>query len=141
MGYLITAVVALLGALAALTIVGLFLPQQHTGRATRGIAAPPDKLWALMEREKDWFPNTPPTIILEGTQRPTKRISKINDPSLPYGGIWTVTLDAQANQTQVSILEEGEVYNPLFRFLARFVFGHNTTANNYLQALAREAAK
>lgn len=141
MGYLITAVVAILGALAALTLVGAFLPQQHTGRATLTIAAPPDQLWALMEREKDWFPNSPPTIILEGTQRPSKRISKINDASLPYGGVWTVTLSPESNQTQVTILEEGEVYNPLFRFLARFAFGHNTTANNYLQALAREAAK
>lgn len=141
MGYLITAVVALCGALAALTIVGVFLPKQHTGRAEAVIAASPDKLWDLMEREKEWFPNVPPTITLPATQRPVRRVTKISDTSLPFGGVWTVDLEYQQNQTRVRILEEGEVYNPLFRFLARFAFGYDTTAKNYLAGLAKEAAK
>ncbi len=141
MGYLITAVVALAGALAALTLAGLFLPKQHTGRAEALIAAPAEKLWDLMERERQWFPNVPPTVTLPETTRPHKRVTKISDASLPFGGIWTVTLTPEGGQTKVGIVEDGEVYNPLFRFLARFVFGHDMTAKNYLKALASEAAK
>lgn len=141
MGYLITAVVALLGAITALTIAGAFLPKQHNGHAEAFIAASPEKLWDLMEREKEWFSNVPPTITLPETTRPFKRVTKISDTSLPFGGVWTVTLVPEAHQTKVTVLEEGEVYNPLFRFLARFVFGHDTTAKNYLNALAKEAVK
>ena len=32
----------------------------------------------------------------------------------------------------VRITEDGEIYNPLFRFMARFIFGHEGTIASYL---------
>jgi hypothetical protein len=38
----------------------------------------------------------------------------------------------------VTITESGEIYNPVFRFMARFVFGYDSTMAGYLGALSRK---
>jgi hypothetical protein len=38
--------------------------------------------------------------------------------------------------TQVRITENGEVFNPIFRFVSRFVIGQHRSIENYLHALA-----
>jgi len=37
--------------------------------------------------------------------------------------------------SRVRITEHGEVYNPVFRFVSRFIMGHSSTASAYLKAL------
>lgn len=64
-------------------------------------------------------------------------ITRIADPDLPFGGTWTYELaDADiarpAQGTRLRITEDGEVYNPLFRFMSRYVFGHSRTIDRYL---------
>jgi hypothetical protein len=40
--------------------------------------------------------------------------------------------------TAVRITENGEVGNPVFRFMARFVFGYTATIDTYLIALGQK---
>ena len=40
----------------------------------------------------------------------------------------------------VTIVERGEVSNPVFRFVSRFVMGHARTIEDYLNDLARKFA-
>ena len=42
----------------------------------------------------------------------------------------------QLLEGNVTITEEGRIGNPLFRFMARFVFGYSGTIESYLRALA-----
>ena len=42
--------------------------------------------------------------------------------------------------TVVTITENGEVYNPLFRFMAHYVFGHEGTIETYLRQLSERLA-
>jgi hypothetical protein len=37
----------------------------------------------------------------------------------------------------LTVTERGEVYNPVFRFVSRFVMGHTATINSFLQAVQR----
>ena len=37
----------------------------------------------------------------------------------------------------VTITEHGQVFNPVFRVMSRFVFGHTATIEAYLTNLAR----
>jgi hypothetical protein len=39
------------------------------------------------------------------------------------------------------ITEDGEVYNPLFRFMARFIFGYEATIGSYMSALEKRFAR
>ncbi len=42
------------------------------------------------------------------------------------------------NGTTLTITEDGEVYNPIFRFMSRFVFGHEATMATYLSAAQKK---
>lgn len=37
--------------------------------------------------------------------------------------------------TELTVIEDGEVYNPLFRFVSRLIIGHTATIDVYLAAL------
>lgn len=64
----------------------------------------------------------------------------IDDRSLPFGGRWSFTLRDVDGGTEVRLREDGEVPNPLFRFLARHVFGHERSIRTYLDDLERLGA-
>ena len=67
---------------------------------------------------------------------PVHLLTKIDDRSLAFGGTWSHDLVPSGTGTTVTITERGEVYNPLFRFMSRFVFGHTATMEGFLGALA-----
>lgn len=53
----------------------------------------------------------------------------------PFAGTWTYRIEPDAAGAKLTISENGEVYNLVFRTLARFVFGHTRTLEAYLQGL------
>ena len=63
-------------------------------------------------------------------------ITQIIDPDLGYSGSWTYSLAPHDAGTLLTITEKGEVTNVFFRFMSRYVFGHATTIETYLKALA-----
>lgn len=70
---------------------------------------------------------------------PSRRlVSRIADPSLPFGGAWTFDLSPNASGTILRITEDGEVYNPVYRFMSAYVFGHHATIDTYLTDLGRK---
>jgi hypothetical protein len=65
-------------------------------------------------------------------------VGRIADTNLPFGGSWTYELTPGAvGQTKLTITEDGEVYNPIFRFVSRFVMGHEATINRYLSDVGK----
>jgi uncharacterized protein YndB with AHSA1/START domain len=62
-------------------------------------------------------------------------VSRIADKNLPFGGTWTYELKPDAAGTHLTIREDGEVYNPVFRFVSRYVMGHHATIDKYISAL------
>jgi hypothetical protein len=68
---------------------------------------------------------------------PNQRIvTRIRDTDLGYGGQWTYTLAPENGGTRVTIREDGEVSNVLFRFMSRYIFGQTSTMDSYLTSLA-----
>lgn len=78
------------------------------------------------------------TMEVEQLVPPTRFVTRIVDEGLPYGGAWAHALEAQGNATKVTITEHGEVYNPVFRFIAKYIMGHTGTMDAYLADLARK---
>ena len=68
---------------------------------------------------------------------PAKLVSRIADADLPFGGTWTYDLRGAGGETTLTITERGEVYNPVYRFVSRFVLGHRATIDRYLSDLER----
>ena len=82
-------------------------------------------------------------VTYEAVERtPPRRLkSRIATPDLPYGGTWTFELEGQDGETVVRITEDGEVYNPIFRFVGRFILGYESSIAGYLEDLEKAASK
>ena len=67
-------------------------------------------------------------------------VTRIADPSLPFGGTWTFEITPATSGTTLRITEDGDVYNPIFRFMSRFVFGHSASIDGYVADLKKHLA-
>lgn len=158
---LITAggLLALVGVVAAL---GALLPVEHRAVGESSYAVSRDSLYAVLldvesfpawrsgmkrvERRdpvagrERWLEVTGDgEILYERVEAlPGRRIvTRIADPALPFGGRWTLELADAPGGTRLRITEDGEVYNPVFRFASKYVFGHDATIEAFLADLRR----
>ena len=82
-------------------------------------------------------------ILYEVVERvPDRRmVTRIADAGLPFGGRWTYELTPDGDGTRLTITEDGEVYNPVFRFVSRFVMGHTASIDRYLADASKALAR
>lgn len=160
--WLAIAIGALVGLGLVITAIGAMLPRAHVARAEALISAPPARAAAMVrdvEAQPQWRRGVTAIEMVERradglryTERqgrdailfdfaetvPDARFTgTIADPKLPFGGTWTWDLVPEGEGTRVRIVEDGEVKNPVFRFFAKFVFGHEATMRRYLADLER----
>ncbi len=67
----------------------------------------------------------------------TRMVTRIRDTDLGYSGQWTYAFTPENNGTRVTITEDGEVSNVIFRFMSHYVFGQTATIDSYLTSLAK----
>jgi hypothetical protein len=165
MRWIIYVVGALALIVAVVALVGAMLPKAHTASRTARIALPPDALYTLLsdvnryaawrkdvkavERLPDregrpaWVEDVSGTRIplyFERMDPPSLLVARIADPTLPFGGTWTYRIAAAPGGSDLTITEDGEVYNVIFRFMSRFVFGHHATIDTFIKHLPGRAA-
>lgn len=154
---------AVLGAIALIVVsVGWSLPRDHQATNEATFNATPQSLYHLitdLDRFPEWrssverierVPDSAGktrfreaggdgTILYEiESAVPNERlVTRIADPTLPFGGSWTYELIPRGDSTTLRITENGEVYNPIFRFVSRFVMGHTATIDKYLNDVRR----
>ncbi len=153
----------LLALIAVILAVGALLPVKHTATRTRRVHARPEQVWAAItavEAYPSWrdvkVELLPPrdgrrtwreidshnqAITLEATEEhaPDRLVTTVADRNLPFGGSWTWQLaPASGDSCDVTITENGEIYNPLFRFVARFVIGYTVTIDGVLAGLEKK---
>ena len=66
-----------------------------------------------------------------------RMVTRIRDTDLGYSGQWIYAFADENGGTRVTITEDAEVSNVLFRFMSRYVFGHTATIDTYLTSLAK----
>ena len=144
----------------AICAIGYMLPKSHVASASARFAAAPDSIWAsltdvagfpkwrtdvsrveLLPDEngqrgwREFAKNDAVTYRVVDSTPPRKLVTRIADQNLPYGGSWTYELTPDGSGTRLTITERGEVDNPIFRFVARFVLGYTATMEGVLRAL------
>jgi uncharacterized protein YndB with AHSA1/START domain len=155
--YLLIVAAALGAIVLVVLLVGWSLPVKHTATGEATLKSSPESLYQLIT-DVDRFPQwrssvkrierlpdsagktrfreigSDGTILYEvDSAVPGQRlVTRIADRSLPFGGSWTYELMPRGDSTTLRITEDGEVYNPIFRFVSRFVFGHTATIEKYL---------
>ena len=66
-----------------------------------------------------------------------RMVTRIRDTDLGFGGQWTYLFAPENDGTRVTIREDGEVSNVIFRFMSHYVFGQTATIDSYLNSLAK----
>jgi hypothetical protein len=153
--YLLAALVVLA---AVITAIGYMLPQNHVASVAATIDAAPAAVFARIAdpaRYPEWRKDVtrveslgtqplkwrehgnddPITYEVVESRGPERHVVRIADPDLPFGGTWTYELEPAGNGTRLVITERGEVYNPIFRFMSRFVFSHTATMEGFVASL------
>ena len=69
---------------------------------------------------------------------PGRLVARIADEKLPFGGSWMYEVSAVDGGTVLRITEQGEVYNPIFRFVSHFFMSQTKTMEDYLDALGKK---
>lgn len=158
MKWVLIVVLALLVVVGTVALIGAILPKSHTATRASRFRRPPQAVWDVIAGPPDWraeirsTEQLPPrdgrrmwkevdkhgqAIKYESVEEtpPRRLVTRIADPRLPYGGTWTYEIAPQPAGCLLTITEAGEIYNPIFRFMARFVFGYTGAIDTYLKAL------
>lgn len=122
--------------IALVAIVGTRLPVKHTASRTARIGVPPPALYPMIV---ELARTSEVPVRFEREEPPSLLIARIADAKLPFGGTWTYRIAPAASGSDLTITEDGEVYNPFFRFMSRFVLGHHATMDQFIKKLEARA--
>lgn len=139
-------------------IMGSTLPQDHTATASQTFSSSQEEVWKVLTDFNTWpswrtdlkeirdASNSFSEVSADGETieyriedftPPERLVTRIITPDLSFGGSWTYELTPVEGGCSLTITENGEVYNPMFRFLSKYAFGHTTTMNRYLEDLKK----
>jgi hypothetical protein len=135
MRWIIFALAALVIVVVLVAVIGAMLPKKHTASRTVTIAMPPDALYRLVTGIT--FGDVP--VRVERQEPPSLLVTRVVDGQ-PFGGTWTYRITPAPGGSQLTITEDGEVYNVIFRFMSRVVLGHYATIDAYLANLKKVAS-
>jgi len=153
--------IVLVALVGIVVLVGFLLPVKHEAMRTANFHVPASQIWNLISNyelaptwrtdvksvekivAKDGSPiwreiNKAGEVIEYGTAESIpeqKLVRKIVSETLPFGGQWEFRLSYEGSTSHLTIIEKGEVYNPVFRFVSKFIMGHTATIDQYMKAL------
>jgi hypothetical protein len=149
---------ALIVVVVVVAVIGAMLPKNHLASRSSHFGQPSEAIWRVITGPPDWRQDirsseqVPPrdgrrswketdkhgqVITYESLEEtaPHRLVTRIADPKLPFGGTWTQEIVQDATGCRLTITEAGEIYNPIFRFMARFMFGYSGSIETYLKEL------
>ncbi|MGH7712484.1 MAG: SRPBCC family protein, partial [Gemmatimonadaceae bacterium] len=158
MRWVIIVVGGLVALVAIVALIGALLPQSHVASRARSYPHAPERVFAAISDVRSyprWRPGVREVTLLaeqplrwreDGTNGkvefelvandpPRRQVTRIASENLPFGGRWEYDVARDGEGARLTITEHGDVYNPIFRFMARFIFGYRKTMEDYQAAL------
>ena len=150
----------IVGLILLIGIVGMLIPKAHVASRKARFNQTPETVWdaitdfqgqpswrtglTRVERLPDrdgkavWRETNrrtaPLTMMIMTSDPPHRMVGQIVD-NKSFGGTWTYEITPTERGCELTITENGEIYNPIFRVFARFVFGYTATMETYLKQL------
>ncbi len=150
----------IVGLILLIASVGMLIPKSHVASRKARFNQTPERVWDAItdfqgqtswrtglirvERLPDRDSNAvwretskrtgPLTMMIMTSDPPRRLVGRIVD-NKSFGGTWTYEITPTDRGSELTITERGEIYNPIFRVFARFVFGYNATMETYLKQL------
>ncbi|MCI0352526.1 MAG: SRPBCC family protein [Acidobacteriales bacterium] len=146
-------------------LIGYKLPQEHTASRSLVSRQPPQTVWAVItdhKSEPTWRPDLKKVEHLWDASRleiwretysngdslsfattelrpPERMVRIITDQNLPFGGRWEYDIVPEKDGgSRLTITEHGWVKPAFFRFVSKYIIGHTSTIDDYLEALAKK---
>ena len=137
MKWILWTLIVLVAIVVVVAIIGWMLPQDHEASRSARFNQPRERLFAAVQQQVEEEQKTGDVPMEVADNQPPGRLVMRITPGQPFGGTWTFDLSPDGEGTRLTITERGEVYNPIFRFMSRFVFGYTATMDAFLQNLRR----
>jgi hypothetical protein len=128
-----SALAAIAGAIVIAILIGSLLPVAHHVTKSRIFAVPRQQLWDMAIANFHRTNNGSYAIVEQ--QQPERLVTGIVKKGLPFGGRWTFEFASANGGTKLTITENGEIYNPFFRFVSRFILGYEGSIDAFFAAL------
>ena len=162
MRWVVFAVVFLICLIIAIFAAGAMLPLNHVASQKIKLNQQPEAVWKAItdhSSEPNWrsdlksiehLPdqNGHPAwretykdgmkLFLEDTEAlgPRRLVRKVKDSGDMFSGQWTFDITPADGGSILEITERGQVPNPFFRFVSRFIMGHTKSMEQYMTSLA-----
>ena len=139
MKWLLRIVAAIVVVVGAIAVTGYFLPVEHQASRAADFNKPPETVYALISDLNNyslWWPENETNVEVVEADPPAKFVTRIVGETA-FAGTWTMELVPTSTGSRLTITERGEIYNPVFRTLARFVFGYASSLESCLAAAQR----
>jgi hypothetical protein len=153
----------LLVVILGVVVVGLLTPADHNVSRTLKTKQSPQAVWDAINdhaNEQKWRDDVA-SVTAAGEQNgkpvwletykdgntvklattlsspPNRMIREIAEEG-PFSGRWEIDIIPTAGGSDVRITEIGNVPNPVFRFVSKYVIGHTSQMEKYLTSLAKK---
>ena len=162
--WLLVAIGAVMGVAVLVVFVGSMLPKEHSVSRRAHFNHTPEAIWEVISdfanqtswrtdvRSVERLPDKQGRQLWNETDKrgqtltfetvesvaPRRLVRRIANENLAFGGSWTMEIGEYGEVTSLTITENGEVYNPVFRFMSRFIIGQTSAIDGYLRALGRK---
>lgn len=140
----------------AMYLWGKSLPLGHSASLSHTFKAPVDTIWNLVADRTTYskwrgvkleiLNDTTWKEVIMGNMVLMEELERVENEKLVtliskenknmgFGGSWTFEVKPDGDGTRLTITENGEVYNPIFRFLSKNVFGHTATQKQFYKQM------
>jgi hypothetical protein len=160
--YALIALGTLVGVVALIAIIGMFMPRSHQVARSLPLKQTPEAIWQVISdfpNEVSWHPGVLKVermpdknghevwhetykggyaIKLETLEAtpPRRLVRSIADEGGPFSGRWEFDIAPVESGSRITIIEYGDVSNPFFRFMARMFMNPAQYLELYLRSLA-----
>lgn len=135
--YIVVSLIAIVGIIA---LIGYFLPVNHEASRSAEFNKPPEIVFALIADPgsyRGWWQGADVKTAVVENLPPSRLVTKIVDET-QFGGTWTFEVAPTPSGSRLTITERGEIYNVVFRALARYVIGYTGTMDSFLEAAKKK---
>lgn len=140
MRYAIWIVVSLVAVIGMVGVTGFFLPVNHEASRSAEFTKPPEVVWGLIADPaayRGWWDGADVTTAVVESVPPSRLVTRIVDET-QFGGTWTFDIAPTSSGSRLTITERGEIYNVVFRALAKYAFGYTGTMDSFLAAAKKK---
>ena len=162
--WVLMALGAVVGVSSLVVVVGSVLPRGHSVSRVARLDCAPAEVWQVITdfadqaswrtdvrrverlptrdgrevwRETD---NRGQAVTMETVELLALRrlVRRLTDENHQFSGRWTYELAEDGGNTLLTVTEQGETYNPVYRFVDRFITGQTASVREYVRALGRK---